>query len=63
MKVHQLREVLKAAAELRGWAGDKEGALALLRFADEVAAANDKSVGYLAKQMSVQPTRKALVPR
>lgn len=49
MKVRQLRNVLKSAAAMRASAGDEAGALALLKFADEVAPLDGKSVGALAK--------------
>ena len=62
MKVSQLRIVLKAAAELRAAAGDKEGAAALMRFADEVAPQDDKAVAASAKFLSA-PVGKGLVSR
>ena len=61
MKVSQLREILKVAAEIRAAAGDKDGAAALLRFADEVTPQDDKTVAGLAKMLAATPSLTRLV--
>lgn len=53
MKVSQLRDVLRAAAEFKAMANDTVGADELVRFADALAPSDRTTVTALAKQMTL----------